>query len=335
MAERTVSIEDIRVEDRHRSDLGDLDSLAASIASVGLIHAIVVTDDLRLVAGQRRLEACRLLEWDTIPVRTIAGLDSAVERLVAERDENTCRKNMTATELYALGRHLEELERPKARERQREAGERHGRGMDSSRSEEQDLSTHDTREVVGEGLGFSGPTWQRLKYVGDRAAEGNPLAAAILDGIDSGEESITGGYNKLRERDKAEPSIPAEAPSENGQRNRPLTERVEQIEDLALQGYRAAQIADELDVGEEYVRRLARKHDITLTDFVLGNTRAIDSNRIVSETVGALEGLALGVELVEMAQLDPNQVEEWATSLSKSLTPIKKLARQLKEMARV
>jgi len=38
----------------------------------------------------------------------------ASDRLRAERDENQCRKDFTPSELAALGRQLEELERPKA-----------------------------------------------------------------------------------------------------------------------------------------------------------------------------------------------------------------------------
>jgi hypothetical protein len=53
----------------------------------------------------------------------INTLADATAELVAERDENTCRKALTASELVMLGRRLDELERPKARENLREGGQ--------------------------------------------------------------------------------------------------------------------------------------------------------------------------------------------------------------------
>jgi hypothetical protein len=47
-------------------------------------------------------------------------IGKAVTLLKAERDENTCRKDMTASELITLGRQIEALERPLATERRRE-----------------------------------------------------------------------------------------------------------------------------------------------------------------------------------------------------------------------
>lgn len=59
MTSETMPIDSVVVGARHRQRLGDLRTLAASIAGVGLLHPVVVTPDRRLVAGQRRLEACR------------------------------------------------------------------------------------------------------------------------------------------------------------------------------------------------------------------------------------------------------------------------------------
>ena len=50
-------------------------------------------------------------------MRIITDLFSAAALLRVERDENTCRKDMTPEELVSLGRALEAVERPKARER--------------------------------------------------------------------------------------------------------------------------------------------------------------------------------------------------------------------------
>ncbi len=189
-----VPIADVRVEDRHRRDLGDLSELRESIQHVGLLHPIVVTTDLLLVAGQRRLEACRQLGMTEVPASVVTGMDEASDLLVAERDENTCRKPMTASELYALGKALEELERPKAKARQ----EAQDFGRNSGSTDPKLGPTGRTYEVVAPAVDMSAPQWKRLKHIGDRAAEGDEVAAKTLEDIDQGKTTITGGYRTVR-----------------------------------------------------------------------------------------------------------------------------------------
>ena len=78
-----VPIGDILIGKRHRSDMGDIESLAESIDAVGLLHPIVVTPDNKLIAGKRRLEACRHLGWTEVPA-TVVPLDDIVRGELAE-----------------------------------------------------------------------------------------------------------------------------------------------------------------------------------------------------------------------------------------------------------
>jgi ParB family transcriptional regulator, chromosome partitioning protein len=64
-------ISEIRISKRHRKDLGDVAGLAQSILEIGLLHPIVVSQTNLLLAGQRRLEACRSLGWCEIPVTVV------------------------------------------------------------------------------------------------------------------------------------------------------------------------------------------------------------------------------------------------------------------------
>lgn len=57
----TVLIEQINVGERFRKDLGDIKSLADSIAELGLLQPIALSENYELVAGQRRLEARKSL----------------------------------------------------------------------------------------------------------------------------------------------------------------------------------------------------------------------------------------------------------------------------------
>ena len=56
-------ISDIKVGERHRRDLGDLEALAHSIAAIGLLHPITIEANGNLLTGVRRLAACKLLGW--------------------------------------------------------------------------------------------------------------------------------------------------------------------------------------------------------------------------------------------------------------------------------
>src|ERR1700693_5509992 len=109
-----MNIDQIQVGFRYRKDLGDLRSLADSIAEVGLLHPVVVTPEGRLIAGQRRLEACRTLGWTDIPV-TIVDLLQAAR---GEAHENFVRKDLLPSEIVALKRAIEPLESRDARGRQ-------------------------------------------------------------------------------------------------------------------------------------------------------------------------------------------------------------------------
>ena len=90
-----VPISEIVVGERKRS-LGDVTPLAESIAELGLLQPIVITEDRRLVAGMHRLEACRRLGWQEIDARIVQADDMRAE--LAEIDENLVRNELTALE---------------------------------------------------------------------------------------------------------------------------------------------------------------------------------------------------------------------------------------------
>jgi ParB family transcriptional regulator, chromosome partitioning protein len=97
-----IPIANVLVKDRHRSDLGDLESLAASFRELGQLQPIVVSADYLLIAGGRRLAAAKSLGWTEIEAKIANDLTSTADLLRAERDENTCRKAFAPTEEYSL-----------------------------------------------------------------------------------------------------------------------------------------------------------------------------------------------------------------------------------------
>ncbi|KXA95555.1 hypothetical protein AKJ65_01540 [candidate division MSBL1 archaeon SCGC-AAA259E19] len=65
-----IEVSKIKVGDRVRKDLGDIEGLARSIEDIGLLNPITVwrggDGTYNLVAGERRLEACKRLGWEEI-----------------------------------------------------------------------------------------------------------------------------------------------------------------------------------------------------------------------------------------------------------------------------
>ena len=106
-----IPLERIVVDEQHRirKDAGDLSSLAASIEKVGLLSPIVVTEDYRLVAGFRRLSACRKLGWKEIDATVVPYKNDLLRLLDAEVEENLVRKDFTAAEIMAIEARRQEI----------------------------------------------------------------------------------------------------------------------------------------------------------------------------------------------------------------------------------
>jgi N6-adenosine-specific RNA methylase IME4 len=100
----TLPLDQIIVGERHRTDLGDIDGLAANIDELGLLQPIPVRPDGTLIAGVRRLRAAQLLGWTKIPVHVVDLRD--VVR--GEHAENAHRKPFTPSELVAIEADLRE-----------------------------------------------------------------------------------------------------------------------------------------------------------------------------------------------------------------------------------
>lgn len=79
--------------ERQRRNLDGIDDLADSIRRTGLINPIVVTEDLVLVAGERRLTACKQLGWTSILCHYAEDLDPLALQLI-ELEENTRRVDL-------------------------------------------------------------------------------------------------------------------------------------------------------------------------------------------------------------------------------------------------
>gem|GEM_PF-2134558 len=100
-------ISEIIVGERARRDYGDIEGLAKSIKEHGLIHPIVIDSNNTLVAGGRRLEACKALGWTEIEVKDIGEITPKKLRRI-ELEENIRRKDLAVNE-YERSKQLVEL----------------------------------------------------------------------------------------------------------------------------------------------------------------------------------------------------------------------------------
>lgn len=80
-------------EIRQRTNVKDLEALAASIDRDGQIHPITIKRDGTLVAGERRLAACKLNGYATVRVQIFETL-SPTDAYRIELQENIARKNL-------------------------------------------------------------------------------------------------------------------------------------------------------------------------------------------------------------------------------------------------
>lgn len=92
----TAFISSIQVNrnERQRRELTDIDSLAESINRLGLLHPIVINRDYVLIAGERRLTACKALGWTNISFQFFDELNEA-ERQAVELEENLARVDIS------------------------------------------------------------------------------------------------------------------------------------------------------------------------------------------------------------------------------------------------
>ena len=159
-AERLITeldISEIDLQERFRTDYGDIALLANSIETIGLLHPVVVNSDKQLICGGRRIKAFQHLGRETIPARTV-DIDSI---LVGEYAENEVRKDFTQSERVAIAKAIES-----------ELGERRGRPSKEKCQNFDELKEKRTDDIAAQKAGFGNKeTYRQAKKV---VEEGTP-----------------------------------------------------------------------------------------------------------------------------------------------------------------
>ena len=151
-----IDIDKIIVKDRIRKDYGNLEELAEDIRKNGLINPPAISRTYQLIAGERRLKACRdILGWKQIEVHQM-DVDDAEKQLFMEISENESRKEFTMMERLDYARQIARVEGAKAQSRQK-AGVNLSQNSDEGR----------TDEKAAEAIGTSRDTLRKAQYIAD------------------------------------------------------------------------------------------------------------------------------------------------------------------------
>lgn len=235
-----IDIDKIVVGDRIRKDFGDIEELAEDIKENTLLNALVVTPSgngdgtYLLIAGERRLRACKMLGYKAVPVNTV-GVDDAERALMMEISENECRKEFTKTERLEYARRLALIEGAKAKERMSEGG----KGT-------QDIAgVGETRTKVAQALGTNRETLRQEQFIADNA---DLLDPADFADWDEGRLSTNRAYQRIKAAKEQAIRERDEAREEAEQLGEDISELQAEVASLEAQtdqayenGYKAAQ----------------------------------------------------------------------------------------------
>ena len=95
-----MKIDEIIVKDRIRKDAGGMMELINDIKANGLINPVTVNTDHVLLAGYRRLSACKALGWTDIPAHMVST-ENEEQELRVEISENEVRKEGRTDEIVS------------------------------------------------------------------------------------------------------------------------------------------------------------------------------------------------------------------------------------------
>lgn len=181
MAVQRIRIDEINFGNRFRKEFVNLDGLAASIKAVGLLNPVTVAKvngGYQLLAGARRVRACRDTLGMSMIEANVVKFESALEKLLVEREENEQREPFKPSERFNIGKAIEE--------QLAEHGERRGRPKKETCANAHVLEPGITREIAAEAAGFtSDDAYERTKKV---VEQGTP---ELIKAMDDGTVSIS------------------------------------------------------------------------------------------------------------------------------------------------
>lgn len=223
----TINIEKIIVKDRIRKDFGDIQELAEDIKQNGLINPPVVNKEYELLAGERRLRACKSLGWNQIEIRMMDTRDAEHE-LNVEISENENRKEFSKSERVDYMKRLLRIEQAKNHQGERNdlketsdkclsevdrADERAAKQFDVSRETmRKEMSIVDNKDLLDpsdftdwdEGKLSTNKVFQKIKF--ELAEKDRKIKALEIDGKER-DDYISTRELYIHELESREPKV--------------------------------------------------------------------------------------------------------------------------------
>lgn len=268
---KTVKLADIIITERIRKDFGDIDELARDIEENGLMNPPVVTEDMKLIAGERRCRALKKLGRTETEVRVMPVAD-ALQAFKMEISENENRKDFTFSERMRYAKLLKEEYSAQARENSR-ANLKEGDKSPSGKK----FSIGRANEQVANETGFgSHKTFEHAEYIYDHADD------EMIAALDEKTLSINRAYTTLKAKAAA---LEAEMKKQSDDFDQ---ERADVARRLEKQTRRAEQLETDLNVVKrlgdpELVKEIdtwkARTQDASSKAAALEKELATEKNR--------------------------------------------------------
>lgn len=189
-----MKIDEIIVKDRIRKDAGGMMELINDIKANGLINPVTVNTDHVLLAGYRRLSACKALGWTDIPAHMVLT-ENEEQELRVEISENEVRKEFTMTERLDYARRLHRIESIKAEQR-KQSGQFGTDVQNSAPPEEQGK----TRDKVAEQVNMSHDTLRKAQVIAENKDKFDPEE---FKDWDDGKLSTNKLYTQLKQQKSA------------------------------------------------------------------------------------------------------------------------------------
>lgn len=211
---QSIPINSVTITNRIRKDLGDISALAANISELGLLSPILVNKQYQLLAGERRLTACRELGWTDIPAIIMDTADAERE-LAVEFAENRYRKDFNREEIVDAGIQMERIESIKAEERR--ISTQNNNAAKSVKAEVENFPHQEvgkTRDIVARRLGISGKQYERMKFIVEHKTD---LSEGEYTDWNTGVISTNKAYGFIKK--ELEPKLPAKKNTDSANNN--------------------------------------------------------------------------------------------------------------------
>lgn len=297
----------------------EYDALKADIAEHGIRVPIDVDESGTVIDGHHRAWIAADLGVEC-PRRVLADLTDEQKRAHAIA-ANVYRRSLTRDQRREMVRRLRELGMSTRRIAE-VAQVSQSTVIRDDRPEPNDSPPTPTRGADGKVYPHKTVVSERRRVVAEMLDAG-ASQAEISASLSVPKSTVADDAAALRRDDPPPSKSPADTPR-----------KIARIAELGSKGYSSAQIADDLGIGVERVRFLARENGVEITaDKVVGHRRRVDSTKVAAEIVATLEGLALPMRHVNFTDLDATQATEWANSLTESIRALNRFAKQMKELA--